>query len=71
MYGHSVDEESCISPTDAQQWLYDRKKQPSVASFLTNDQNIAEEADEDADNVADELYKKLRRNSEVKQLKTI
>lgn len=67
MYGHSVDEESCISPTDAQQWIYDRNQgQQSVASFIANNRDI-EEGDEDAEAVADELHSKLRRDSEVSQ----
>lgn len=67
VYG-SVDEESnLISPTDAQQWMYDRNRgQQSIASFITNNQDIKEEADEEADNVADELHKKLRRDSDVR-----
>lgn len=66
VYGHSMDEESCMSPTDAQQWIYDRNQgQQSVASFMTNNQNIKEESDEETDAVADELYKKLRRDSDV------
>lgn len=66
VYGHSVDEEpSCISPTDAQQWIYDRNRgQQSVSSFIANNRDIEEE-DEDAEAVADELHKKSRRDSEV------
>lgn len=69
MYGHSVDEEpSCISPTDAQQWIYDRNRgQQSVSSFIANNRDIEEE-DEDAEAVADEYHKKLRRDSEVSEL---
>lgn len=66
MYGHSVDEEpSCISPTD-HEWIYDRNRgQQNVASFITQNQDIKEESDEEAEAVADELYKKLRRDSDV------
>lgn len=66
VYGHSMDEESCLSPTDAQQWIYDRNRgQQSVASFITNNQDIKEESDEETEAVADELYQKLRRDSDV------
>lgn len=66
VYGHSMDDESCMSPTDAQQFLYDRnRRQQSVASFMTNNKDIKEESDEEMDAVADELYKKLRRDSDV------
>lgn len=65
VYGHSVDDESCISPTDAQQWIYDRNRgQQSVASFIANNRDIEEE-DEEAETVANELHQKLRRDSEV------
>lgn len=66
VYGHSVDEETCISPTDAQQWMYDRERgQQSIASFITNNHDIKEETDEDTETVADEFHKKLRRDSDV------
>lgn len=69
MYGHSVDDEpSCISPTDAQQWIYDRNRgQQSVSSFIANNRDIEEE-DEDTEAMADELHKKLRRDSEVSEM---
>lgn len=68
VYGHSMDEDSCMSPTDAQQFLYDRNRgQQSVASFMTNNKDIKEETDEETDAVADELYKKLRRDSDVRK----
>ena len=69
VYGHSVDDDSCISPTDAQQWMYDRNRgQQSIASFITNNQDIKEETDEEAETVANELHLKLRRDSDVIKL---
>lgn len=42
-----MDEDSCISPTDAQQWMYDRAHgHQSMSSFIENHRNIEEE-DED------------------------
>lgn len=65
MYGHSVDDESYMSPTDAE-FLYDRNRgQQSIASFITNNHDIKEETDEETETMADELHKKLRRNSDV------
>lgn len=66
IYGHSVDDESSISPTDAQQWMYDRNRgQQSIASFITNNHDIKEETDEETDTMANELHEKLRRDSDV------
>lgn len=46
--------------------MYDRNRgQQSIASFITNNQDIKEETDEEADTVADELHSKLRRDSDV------
>lgn len=58
-----MDDESGLSPTDAQQWMYDRNRgQQSIASFITDNQDIKEETDED---MADQLHSKLRRDSDV------
>ncbi|XP_063706529.1 protein HBS1 isoform X2 [Culicoides brevitarsis] len=60
-FGHSL-EEDCISPTDAQQWLYDRERgQNSMASFLANNQDIEEEDEEP-------FRKNERRDSDTYQL---
>ncbi|KAK0075135.1 hypothetical protein PV325_007318 [Microctonus aethiopoides] len=44
IYGHSVEDDYCLSPS-AEQFLYDRNKQPNIASFI-NEPNI-EEGDEE------------------------
>lgn len=52
--------------------MYDRDRgQQSIASFLTENKRIDEENDEDADSVADELHKKLRRDSDVREFNKI
>uniref|UniRef100_A0A6B2E882 Putative elongation factor 1 alpha n=1 Tax=Phlebotomus kandelakii TaxID=1109342 RepID=A0A6B2E882_9DIPT len=65
VFGHSVDDEGCISPTDAQQWLYDRARgQQSIATFMASNRDIQEE-DEGGDG---EEHEKERRDSESFQL---
>lgn len=61
VYGHSVeDEHFSISPTDGDQWLYDREQgQQSMSAFLAHHRNIEEE-DEDII----EEHQKQRRDSE-------
>lgn len=57
-----MDDDSCISPTDANQWIYDRARgQQSVSSFIATHRDIEEE-DEEAE---DQMHVKLRRDSEV------
>lgn len=47
VYGHSVEEDSCLSPSDAEQWMYDRSRnQQAVANFLDSRNDIQEETEE-------------------------
>lgn len=49
VYGHSVEEDSCLSPSDAAQWLYDRSdNQHAISNFLDSRNDIQEE-NEDPD----------------------
>uniref|UniRef100_U5EWS8 Putative translation elongation factor ef-1alpha n=1 Tax=Corethrella appendiculata TaxID=1370023 RepID=U5EWS8_9DIPT len=68
-YGHSVEDE-CISPTDAQQWIYDRAKgQQSISEFLAKNRDIEEEDDDDLDEANQTANSSLhRRDSECYQL---
>lgn len=67
VYGHSVDDDSCISPTDAQQWLYDRARgQQSISSFIATHRDINEEEEDEDEEVAAQQHAKLRRDSEVR-----
>uniref|UniRef100_A0A1L8DRS6 Putative translation elongation factor ef-1 alpha/tu n=1 Tax=Nyssomyia neivai TaxID=330878 RepID=A0A1L8DRS6_9DIPT len=65
VYGHSVDDEGCISPTDARQWIYDRARgQQSIETFMASNRDIQEE-DEGHE---EQDHEKERRDSESYQL---
>lgn len=67
VYGHSVDDDTCISPTDASQWLFDRARgQQSMSAFIANNRDIAEEDEGGHDD--EEKYEKSRRDSESFQM---
>lgn len=69
-YGHSMEDE-CISPTDAQQWIFDRARgQHSMSAFLANNKNIEEEDDDEvqSEQSPSESSKLQRRDSECYQL---
>lgn len=73
VYGHSVDDDNvCISPTDASQWIFDRERgQQSMSEFLATHRDIQEE-DEDEENdggaAAGGAAAKQRRDSESFQM---
>lgn len=60
VYGHSVDDSECISPTDANQWIYDRTRgRQSMSEFLANNDDIEEEDEQE--------QAKERHDSEVRR----
>lgn len=60
----SLDEQECISPTDANQWIFDRNRgQASLDTFLAENENIQEQDEEEP-----EFDGKARRDSENFQL---
>lgn len=71
VYGHSVEDDYCISPSDAAQFLYDRegsRGQQKISSFMKTDEDIAEE-DESVDKSTE--FDQARLNSCVEQIKSI
>ncbi|XP_063622259.1 protein HBS1 [Cydia splendana] len=49
-YGHSVEEDSCLSPNDSAQFLYDRSRnQQAISHFLDSHANIEEETEGEAE----------------------
>ncbi|XP_063381413.1 protein HBS1 [Cydia fagiglandana] len=49
-YGHSVEEDSCLSPNDSAQFLYDRSRnQQAISHFLESHANIEEETEGEAE----------------------
>ncbi|CRK98779.1 CLUMA_CG012057, isoform A [Clunio marinus] len=64
--GSLTDEPECISPTDANQWIFDRNRgQSSLDAFLLKNEDIQEQ-DEDEDEEV--FHEKNRRDSESFQL---
>ncbi|GBP90176.1 HBS1-like protein [Eumeta japonica] len=46
VYGHSVEEESCLSPSDAAQWMYDpSRNRHAIAHFMEGRDDIQEEVE--------------------------
>ncbi|XP_055375116.1 protein HBS1 [Condylostylus longicornis] len=69
VYGHSVDDETGISPTDASQWIYDRARgQQSISEFIKTNRNIKEEDEEDDAERCNTHNEKKRRDSENFQM---
>ncbi|XP_041974061.1 HBS1-like protein [Aricia agestis] len=48
VYGHSVEEDSCLSPSDSAQWMYDRSRNSqAIATFIDSRDDIQEENEDD------------------------
>lgn len=48
VYGHSVEDDYCISPS-VSQYMFDRTSGPQMSSFLAGESRIAEVSEEDSD----------------------
>ncbi|XP_026763986.2 protein HBS1 [Galleria mellonella] len=63
VYGHSVEDESCLSPSETDQWIYDRSRnQQAISHFLDSHHNIQEEIE---DEVPDASHSSLERRESV------
>lgn len=62
VYGHSVEEDSSLSPNDSSQWLFDRtRSSQAISHFLDSHDDIQEEAEEESS--ASSLPAQTRRES--------
>ncbi|XP_075981678.1 translation elongation factor EF-1alpha (GTPase) HBS1 [Anticarsia gemmatalis] len=63
VYGHSVEDESYMSPSDTSQWIYDRNRsQQAISHFMESHNDIQEEAEED---LADSSHPALERRESM------
>lgn len=47
VYGHSVEEDNCLSPSDTAQWMFDRSRnQHAISNFMEQHSNIEEEGED-------------------------
>lgn len=71
----SVEESDCLSPTDAQQWMYDRARgQSSISEFISNNDDILEDDEASYDNTnrrESEVIKELNIYNNLKLIKFI
>lgn len=73
VYGHSVEDDYCISPSDAAQFLYDRegsRGQQKISSFMKTDEDIAEEDETAHEKTETDDYDQARLNSCIDSIKS-
>lgn len=63
VYGHSVEDESYMSPSDTAQWIYDRSRnQQAISHFMQSHNDIQEEPEDD---VAESSHPALERRESM------
>lgn len=62
VYGHSMEDDSYMSPSDASQWIYDRSRQQAISHFMQSHNDIQEEAEED---IADSSHSAVERRESM------
>lgn len=63
VYGHSVEDESYMSPSDTAQWIYDRSRnQQAISHFMQSHNDIQEEPEDD---VAESSHPALERRESI------
>ncbi|CAG4963769.1 unnamed protein product [Parnassius apollo] len=69
VYGHSVEEDSCLSPSDTSQWMYDRSRNhQAISSFLENHNDIQEETEDEPLTEPDRPGLERRQSSDLRCL---
>lgn len=59
VYGQSVEEDSCLSPSDTAQFMYDRSSnQQAVSHFMESHANIQEEAEEEVESPSEQALQR-------------
>ncbi|KAG6455533.1 HBS1-like protein [Manduca sexta] len=68
LYGNSVEEDSCLSPSDTAQWMYDRSRnQQAISHFLDSANDIQEESEDEHPNISQPALER-RESTDIRSL---
>lgn len=68
VYGYSVEEDSCLSPSDASQWIYDRNRSQQI-DLLQSHNDIQEEPEEENTTDTSQPRHERRESIDLRSLK--